>query len=42
MSTPTPILLPENLRGELEDYEYPAEAVVASLEHLPKVAAPVA
>ncbi|GAB6049846.1 TrpB-like pyridoxal phosphate-dependent enzyme [Hydrogenophilus islandicus] len=30
------------LRGELEDYEYPAEAVVASLEHLPKVAAPAA
>jgi tryptophan synthase beta chain len=23
--------------GELEDFEYPAEAIRASLEHLPKV-----
>lgn len=30
------------LRGELEDFEYPAEAIEASLAHLPKVAAPTA
>jgi hypothetical protein len=25
-------------RGELEDFDYPAEAIAASLEKLPKVA----
>ena len=30
------------LNGELEDYEYPVEAVMEAMQHLPQVALPAA